>query len=361
MKNLFFILLFLSIDSNAQPPGLTLQQILDKHTEAMGGKENWRNFKSHIITHHGVQDDQHYTSVLTMKMPNKFRIDLQTEGLKRIKSYDGKEGWILLNDELQAMPEGEDIEMAEEAEFYGELVLAQERGHQLELLGREYLDGAQVYKIKMTKFPTDEQFYYLNAETFLEEMVAEYSEDISWKGVLFRTTFDDYRMVDGLLFPFKMSLFADDRLLRTFDTQEILVNIPVEDAVFDKDVALLRRNMRLFSKALMEQDYDFVSNAYTDDAKIFPNNQKILAGSKAISNYWKPAPDSKYKITYHRIIPEEIKVLDKEAYDYGYYEGRSIGNDGKESSWKGKYVIIWKEVELNVWKMYLDIWNRVRD
>ena len=46
---------------------------------------------------------------------------------------------------------------------------------------------------------------------------------------------------------------------------------------------------------------------------------------------------------------------------YGYYEGKSIGNDGNESSWKGKYVITWKEVEPDVWKMYLDIWNSVRD
>ena len=62
-------------------------------------------------------------SVLTMIMPNKFRIDFETEGMKRIKFYDGNEGWVLLNDELKKMPEGEDKEMAEEAEFYGELVL----------------------------------------------------------------------------------------------------------------------------------------------------------------------------------------------------------------------------------------------
>jgi len=115
--------------------------------------------------------------------------------------------------------------------------------------------------------------------------------------------------------------------------------------------------MAAFSQALMNQDYDTVVDAYTEDAKIFPGRSKILAGKAAIRKYWTPPAGSNRKTTYHKIMPEEIKILGKEAYDYGYYEGKSIGNDGKESSWGGKYVITWKEVEPDVWKMYLDIWN----
>jgi len=29
------------------------------------------------------------------------------------------------------------------------------------------------------------------------------------------------------------------------------------------------------------------------------------------------------------------------------------------SSWKGKYVIVWKKVD-SKWKMHLDIWNSVK-
>ena len=114
--------------------------------------------------------------------------------------------------------------------------------------------------------------------------------------------------------------------------------------------------MAAFSQALMIQDYDAVVDAYTDDAKIFPGRSKILTGKAAIRKYWTPPAGSNRKTTYHKIMPEEIKILGKEAYDYGYYEGKSIGNDGKESSWGGKYVITWKEVEPDVCKMDLDIW-----
>lgn len=124
--------------------------------------------------------------------------------------------------------------------------------------------------------------------------------------------------------------------------------------------AIIRKNITAFSQALMNQDYDFVVNAYTKDAKIFPNGTKILAGHGAIRQYWIPPAGSNRKTTYHKVTPEEIKIIGDEAYDYGYYEGKSLGEDGKESSWKGKYVITWKEVEPDVWKMYLDIWNSVR-
>jgi len=130
-----------------------------------------------------------------------------------------------------------------------------------------------------------------------------------------------------------------------------------EDTDITRKKAILKKNMAAFSQALMNQDYDTVVDAYTDDAKIFPGNSKILAGKDAIRKYWTPPAGSNRRTTYHKIMPEEIKILGKEAYDYGYYEGKSIGDDGKESSWGGKYVITWKEVEPDVWKMYLDIWN----
>ncbi|MBK7936263.1 MAG: DUF4440 domain-containing protein [Lewinellaceae bacterium] len=126
-----------------------------------------------------------------------------------------------------------------------------------------------------------------------------------------------------------------------------------------KSLAIIRENIAAFSTNLVAGNYDAVVAAYTEDAKIFPNNQEILRGSEAIRNYWTPAPDKKTRTSYHRITSEEIKILGNEAYDWGYYEGKTLSLDGKETPWKGKYVIVWKEITPGVWKIYLDIWNRV--
>ncbi|MBQ4819279.1 nuclear transport factor 2 family protein [Aquimarina sp. MMG016] len=117
------------------------------------------------------------------------------------------------------------------------------------------------------------------------------------------------------------------------------------------------QNLEDFSRYVMSSSYQKIGNSYTDDAKIFPNNTKILAGKPAIINYW-TLPEG-VNIIHHKIMPDEIRIVDNTAYDYGYYEGVTKKIDGKEVTWKGKYVIVWKKVNTE-WKIYLDIWNGVK-
>lgn len=123
-----------------------------------------------------------------------------------------------------------------------------------------------------------------------------------------------------------------------------------------EDIERILSNIRDFSASVMDSDYQAIGMAYTADAKIFPNNRGIIEGREAIIAYW-TLPEG-VQTKYHKITPEEIKILGDEAYDYGYYEGTTLRADGSESNWKGKYVIIWRKTDQG-WKMYLDIWNRL--
>ncbi|PHN05460.1 DUF4440 domain-containing protein [Flavilitoribacter nigricans] len=127
------------------------------------------------------------------------------------------------------------------------------------------------------------------------------------------------------------------------------------------DLGQIHTGIDNFSAALIAGEYDKVVGAYTEDGKIFPNNAPILEGSELIRNYWTPRPGRTSRTVHHRIIPEEIRILGHEAYDWGYYEGRTRLEDGTEVPWRGKYVIVWKKSEEGDWKIYLDIWNGVAD
>lgn len=124
----------------------------------------------------------------------------------------------------------------------------------------------------------------------------------------------------------------------------------------ESDIAEIKKNIDQFSKYVMASNYDGIANAYTEDGKIMPNGTPIISGREDIKQRW-TLPEG-VEISYHKILPEEIKVVNDHAYDYGYYEGTSTRKDGTEISWKGKYVIVWKQVD-GTWKIYLDIWNRV--
>ncbi|PCJ98842.1 MAG: DUF4440 domain-containing protein [Flavobacteriaceae bacterium] len=122
----------------------------------------------------------------------------------------------------------------------------------------------------------------------------------------------------------------------------------------EKEIDIILENSRKFSTYVVSANYDMIGESYTNDAKIFPQNSRIIEGKDSILNYWR-LPDG-VRTVHHKLMPEEIKIMGKEAYDYGYYEGITKTANGKERTWKGKYVVVWRK-EGGHWKMYLDIWN----
>ena len=125
-----------------------------------------------------------------------------------------------------------------------------------------------------------------------------------------------------------------------------------------EDIDAILENIDKFSSYVMDSNNEKIAECYTDDGKIFPNNREIIEGRTLIKAYWK-SPEGVSTI-HHNVTPSEIKVLGSEAYDYGYYEGKTKRKDGQVVAWKGKYVIVWKKIE-GEWKIYLDIWNRIAD
>ncbi|MBQ0736489.1 YybH family protein [Aquimarina celericrescens] len=124
-----------------------------------------------------------------------------------------------------------------------------------------------------------------------------------------------------------------------------------------EEINKILKNLESFSNYVMNSEYDLIGNSYTKDAKIFPNNTKIIEGKTAIVEYW-TLPEG-VRTVHHKIMPDEIQIVEDTAYDYGYYEGATLKANGKKTTWKGKYVIVWKK-QADTWKIYLDIWNSVK-
>ncbi len=115
---------------------------------------------------------------------------------------------------------------------------------------------------------------------------------------------------------------------------------------------------RSFSEAYIAQDFDAMANLYTQDAKLIPLGVPIVEGRKAIKTRWMMGKET--KVLSHGMDASEINIIGDYAYDYGYYHGTSQKEGNPLSSWKGKYVVVWKK-EAGSWKMYIDIWNRLND
>ncbi len=123
-----------------------------------------------------------------------------------------------------------------------------------------------------------------------------------------------------------------------------------------EDINKILTNIDNFSKAYVNAEYDELTSLYSKDGKIFPAGADIIEGHKAIKKRWILPKGS--KILSHKVTPQEIKIIDDYAYDYGYYEGSSSNKKGTVFTFKGKYVIVWKKMD-DDWRIYLDIWNKI--
>ncbi|MFA0961262.1 DUF4440 domain-containing protein [Roseivirga sp. BDSF3-8] len=111
-----------------------------------------------------------------------------------------------------------------------------------------------------------------------------------------------------------------------------------------------------FSQHYMKGDFDKMAASYTLNGAILPPGADIIQGREAIEKRW-TLPEG-VSISHHRSTPTEITVSGDFAYDIGYYEGTTVKKDGTESSWKGKYLIVWKKVD-GKWLIHMDAWNGV--
>lgn len=220
--------LFLSFTT---PPKNILDDILEKHANAMGGYENWAKLKTLYISLNtgdgGVMDA--YT-----KKPNKFKLIMRFAGYEWTKAWNGTEGWSIYNGVDKTMGIGEAKEMAEEPDFFDELMFAKEKGYEVQLISKEKLKGISVYKINVVKAVDDIVTYYLNANSFLIEQIDETSQDLKWENTNFTTILKDYQEWQGLKFPSRWGIIEGDKKPRWMEVYTVVVNEPIKDSIFEK-------------------------------------------------------------------------------------------------------------------------------
>ena len=182
----------------------SLEEVLSKHIAARGGAEKLAAMKSFRQT--GQLDlggGRLATLATAQKRPNLLRMELIQPGMQTaVRAYDGKNGWMFMPMMGKTQPEAADPatqqELIEESDFGGALLDWKEKGHKLELLGRENVEGKDCYKIEVTRAGSgDKRQYFLDPDTFLEVRVTG-----TQQAGAFSQTLSDNKAVEGLTFPF---------------------------------------------------------------------------------------------------------------------------------------------------------------
>jgi len=126
-----------------------------------------------------------------------------------------------------------------------------------------------------------------------------------------------------------------------------------------KDLEAIQDQAANLSAYFVDGDAEAVASIYVRNGKIFPPGKEVIKNRLNIEAYYTPDP-SKGKLIRHKIIPTEIIIEKREvAYDHGYYEGARLNADNEEVEFRGKYIVVWKQINKE-WMIYLDMWNGIR-
>jgi outer membrane lipoprotein-sorting protein len=196
---LWTIAVALAVPSSAQ----TADEIVAKNLEARGGLEAIKALQSARI--HGTMSGgpAEMPFVMQWKRPRKVRFEFTLEGMTAVQAYDGAAGWqtnpFLGGSDPEPLSAAELEQVEEQADFDGDLVDYRDKGHRVELVGRERVAGADAWKLEVTKKSGDVTYLYLDAATYLE-IRQEGKRHIRGREIEFETTLGDYKEVGGLVF-----------------------------------------------------------------------------------------------------------------------------------------------------------------
>lgn len=183
-------------------------KIYGQYVEKTGGMAHWRALESYRRVSSRT-DGLQVTSI--SQKPDQFQLIFEWESHRVVKSYDGQNGWLDIDGRYEGMRPGEEIEMAEEPEFYEDLLLAKEKGFTLSYEGKQRIGKSNCHKLKMQKSVSDAQWYWINTRNLRLEMTGEFSQDPAHDGIFYTTRFEDYRQIDGYEIPFTELLMANGR------------------------------------------------------------------------------------------------------------------------------------------------------
>jgi zinc protease len=216
----------------------TVDNVLEKYVQAIGGKEAWNKVESRWIKAE-FEDSVGSTSEwsLKAKAPNKrlTRMESSPWGVL-LDGFDGTTAWSKRVNGVQTKT-GEDLSRAQkEADFRREVRL-KELYPDLVFKGTETIDGEELQVLESQPTPTSKERFLFSAKTGF--LVRQQSESKSAEGndVRVEIRYSDYRAVDGLQYPhvqrFKISVPGQEIELG-MKVKEIKHNENFEDSIFRK-------------------------------------------------------------------------------------------------------------------------------
>jgi len=219
----------------------TMEEIVAANLEAKGGEEAWMALETGRMSGTmrmggGAAGAIEMPFTVEFKKPHMMRLEFTMQGMTAVQAFDGETGWAIMpflgKTEPEEMAEDQVKQLKDQADFEGPLVNYKEKGHTVELIGKEEVDGTPAFKLKVTKANGDVDTLYLDEEYFVEFKI-ESDREVQGSEVTIATVLGDYKEVDGLLFAHSMEMsFGGGETQQVITINSIELGIELDDDRF---------------------------------------------------------------------------------------------------------------------------------
>lgn len=215
----------------------TVDEIIAKNTEARGGADKLKSVKSIKSTATmSMGPGMEAPGTLIQKRPDMARLEFTIQGLTAVQAYDGKNAWQIMpfmgKKDAELMSADEAKETQEMADLDGPLVDYKTKGHKVELLGKEKIEGTDAYKLKLTLKNGDVRTVYIDSDSFLV-IKEETTRTIRGTEQTVESSIGDYKEVDGIMFPCGIeSGVKGGSEKQKITITKVELNVPLDDAIF---------------------------------------------------------------------------------------------------------------------------------
>jgi len=225
--------LLFALSASAQ----TVDEIVAKNIEARGGLQKLKAIQALRMSGKMTMGPGIEAPItMEMKRPSSVRMEISFQGNAGVQAYDGKTGWSISpfgGKKTAELMSPEDLKDAQEqADIDGPLVDYKAKGHTVESLGKEKVEGSDAYKLKVTLKNGDVNYVYLDADSFLD-IKSESKRVVRGSEVETETTIGDYKEIGGVLIPHSFQSGAKGRPEKqNITVEKVELNPTIDDARF---------------------------------------------------------------------------------------------------------------------------------
>jgi hypothetical protein len=215
----------------------TVNDIVNKHIDAMGGKSKMAQLKSIHMDMSMQMMGNDLPSSVTIVEGKGFRSETDMQGQKVIQVVTDTGGWMINPMMGGTTPQPIPAEQAKQAEgqIYatGPLYNYAERGNKVELQGQEKVGEVNAYKLKVTTKDSSETTYYIDPSTYYIIQVVKSGEMMGSPVTVTVSNSDFQKTPEGYVLPRTIQTDMGGQFSISAKVTKVDINPAVDASIFE--------------------------------------------------------------------------------------------------------------------------------